>query len=205
MGIQGLFDPDTGFPDLQSLARLAALGATQLQCAHRVHALDDLTEDGVLAIEPGCGDESQEELAAVGARSGIGHAEEAGAVVLDTGIELPVVLIAGAAGPGPQRTAPLRHEVADDAMEGQAIVEPQPREIERTGNVYRRHVYQQPDGDSAEVGVEVPVVALGGVKAEDRRPRQARFPAWTRRVDGLRGNEAVYGLQRWLVDGGLLG
>ena len=89
-------------------------------------------------------------------------------------------------------------------MEDQAVVEPQPREIERTGNVYRRHVCQQPDGDSAEVGVEVPVVALGGVKAEDRRPWQARLPTRPRRVNGLLGNEAVYGLQYWLVDGSLL-
>ena len=104
--VHALFDADTGFLDLQTLARLAALGATQLQCAHRVHALDDLTENGVLAVEPGRRNESQEELAAVGARPGIGHAEEAGPVVLDTGIELPIVLIAGAAGPAPQWTAP---------------------------------------------------------------------------------------------------
>src|SRR5205809_3326171 len=46
-----------------------------------VHAFDDDTEDRVLAVEVRRGAERDEELAAVGARSGIGHREDTRAVM----------------------------------------------------------------------------------------------------------------------------
>src|SRR5947208_2464582 len=76
----------------------AALRAGGLECLQGVHALDHLAEDAVLAIEPRRGEEGEEELAAVGARAGVGHRELAALVVLHVRRELARELIAGAAG-----------------------------------------------------------------------------------------------------------
>ena len=47
-----------------------------------VHALDDLSEDDVLAVEPGGLDGADKELAAVGVGAGVGHGEDSGSGVL---------------------------------------------------------------------------------------------------------------------------
>ena len=59
------------------------LGAEAFDLLHDVHAFDDLAEDDVLAVEPGRLDRAEEELRAVGVGSGVGHAEHAGAGVLE--------------------------------------------------------------------------------------------------------------------------
>src|SRR6185369_12190560 len=50
-------------------------------------AFDHFAEDGVLVVEPGCGRDGDEKLAAVGAGSGIGHRELAGFGVLERRVE----------------------------------------------------------------------------------------------------------------------
>ena len=69
-----------------------------------VHALDDLSEDDVLAVEPGGLGGAQEELAAVGVGAGVGHGQDARTGVLQLEVlvlELhPVDGLAAGAVPG---------------------------------------------------------------------------------------------------------
>src|SRR5689334_13857785 len=67
----------------QRLARLA--GAARIALGDRIdhiHALDHLTEDRVLAVQPRSRDVGDEKLTAVGVWAGVGHRQNAGAGVL---------------------------------------------------------------------------------------------------------------------------
>ena len=98
-----------------------------------VHALGDGAEDAVFAVEPRGGDVGDEELAAVGARAGVGHGEDAGPGVAERLVELVRELIAGAAAAGALRVTALNHEIGDDAVKGQAVVVAAFGEIEEVG------------------------------------------------------------------------
>jgi hypothetical protein len=111
--------------DLDHLGGGAAAGAHLLDGLDDVHALDDLSEDNVLAVEPRGGHGADEELGAVGVGAGVGHGEHPGARVLADELlvgELLAVdgLAAGAVAVG--EVAALAHEVGDDAVEGGALV-----------------------------------------------------------------------------------
>ena len=82
----------------------------------------DLTEDGVLVGQPAGGRGGDEELRAVGARAGVGHREQVGAVEGELGVELVLERVAGATGAGAERAAALEHEAVDDAVEAEAVV-----------------------------------------------------------------------------------
>ena len=64
-----------------------------------------------------------EELAAVGARAGIGHREDAGLVVFQGRIELILELVPGTAHAGAGRVAALHHEIVDHPVEDGVVVE----------------------------------------------------------------------------------
>merc|ERR1719195_2517316 len=114
--------PAVVYDDL--LGGLAALGAEGLDLLDRVHALDDLPEDDVLAVEPGGLGRAQEELAAVGVGSSVGHGEDPGPGVLQLEVlvlELhPVDGLAARAVPCGE-VAALAHEVGDDAVERRSL------------------------------------------------------------------------------------
>ncbi len=82
-----------------------------------------LAEDGVVAIERLSLCHGDEELAAVGVGSGVGHGQAAGAVEGQAGIELIFELEAGAAVSGAGGVAALNHVSGDDAMEDGSVVE----------------------------------------------------------------------------------
>jgi len=107
------------------LGGLAALGPEGLDLLDGVHALDDLPEDDVLAVEPGGLGGAQEELASVGVGAGVGHGKDARASVLQLEVlvlELHSVDgLAASAVPGSEVSA-LAHEVGDDAVEAGALV-----------------------------------------------------------------------------------
>ena len=64
-----------------------------------------------------------EKLAPIGVGAGVGHGEDAGTVVPEVFVELVFELISGAASTSSLGATGLNHEVGDDAVEGQAIVE----------------------------------------------------------------------------------
>merc|ERR1719181_196141 len=103
----------------------AAAAADAFNGFDNIHALADLAENGVAAIEP-CGlDGADEELGAVGVRASVGHGKDAFAGVL----ELEVLVLelfavdgfAASAGAVGEVTA-LEHELRDDAVELAALV-----------------------------------------------------------------------------------
>ena len=59
--MRSLFD-DTGGGDDDALLRPSGLGALLLDSLHDIHALDDLTEDDVLAVKPRGNHRCDEEL-----------------------------------------------------------------------------------------------------------------------------------------------
>src|SRR4029079_154550 len=104
---------------------------------HDVHSSGDLAEDGVLAVEPWArvrGDD--EELAPVRIRAGVRHRERAAhdRVV----VEFVLEAVAGASGAGSGRVATLDHEVGDDAVEDDAVVEPVSGELAEVLDGLRR-------------------------------------------------------------------
>src|SRR5216683_6525815 len=104
---------------LQDLHRLHLV--TLLDVVHDVHPRDDLSEDGVLAVEEVRGGEHDVELAT--RRVGIvapRHGDRAAHVLVL--VELGLDLVSGAARTVALGVAALDHEAGLDAVEGQAIV-----------------------------------------------------------------------------------
>lgn len=108
-------------------------GVSALDGIDDVLAAGDFTEDGVFAVEVGSGEVGDEELGAVGVRSGVGHGEDAGFVVLAVGFAFALELVAGVTGAGAEGAAALDHEIGDDAVEGEAVVVSAAGEAEEGG------------------------------------------------------------------------
>ena len=102
----------------------AALGSTGLNLLDYVHALDNLSEDYVFAIQPlGLGG-AEEELGPVGVGPGVGHREHTGSGVLEG--EVLVLKLVAVDGLAPSavscgEVATLAHEVGDHPVEGGAL------------------------------------------------------------------------------------
>jgi len=113
-----------GVGDEDLLGGLAALGPEGLDLLDGVHALDDLPEDDVLAVEPGGLGGAQEELASVGVGAGVGHGKDSRASVLQLEVLIlelhSVDGLAASAVPGSE-VSTLAHEVGDDAVEAGAL------------------------------------------------------------------------------------
>ena len=126
-----------------------------LHCCELVAALDliddilsghHMTEDRMFAVQMRGRHMGDEELAAVGVGAGVGHGEDAGARMLQGRIDLVGEGVARTAGPGSQRTAALDHEIRDNPVEGQAIVEFMPLGSGAAAEIFR------PFGQTDEVG-----------------------------------------------------
>ena len=63
------------------IGSITGLDIAILDPEHVLHPFDDLSEDRVVAVEPGCGHGGEEELRAAGVRARVGHREQPGAVV----------------------------------------------------------------------------------------------------------------------------
>src|SRR5437763_997734 len=105
-----------------------------LDLLHDVESLNDLAENGVNAIEvPAvCVAQDNEELAAAGVLTGVGHRERADLVGFRIAGSLALDLVAGSAGADSriargkitgERVTALEDEIGDDAMELHAVVE----------------------------------------------------------------------------------
>src|SRR6202171_5290414 len=99
-----------------TLHRLAALDLVDV-----LHARRHLAPDRVLAVEERRVVEADEELAVAGIGTG-GARHRGGAAHVRLLVELSLELLAGTAGAGALRTAGLRHEAVDHAMEHDAGV-----------------------------------------------------------------------------------
>src|ERR1700757_562476 len=82
-----------------------------------------LPENRVMIVEPRRGDIGDEELRAIRTGAAVRHRQPARLVEGEVGAELVLELVAGIAGAGAQRVAGLNHEVRDDAMEDDAVVQ----------------------------------------------------------------------------------
>ena len=102
---------------------------------HRVPG-HDLPEDGVAAVEVRLRGEGDKELAAAGVRAGEGHADRAAAVA--QAVDLVADDVARAAAAVAPRVTALDHEVGDDAVEGEAVVETLRRELQEVQAGERR-------------------------------------------------------------------
>lgn len=136
---------------------LAALGAVALNLLDYIHAVDNLSENNVLSVEPGCLHSGDEELGTVGVGAGVSHRQNSGASVGQSKVLvlklLAVDRLASRAVVIGEVTS-LAHEVGDHTVEGGALVpEPFLSGAERTevlgglGN----NIGSQLDNDSAQV------------------------------------------------------
>src|SRR6185437_2335632 len=119
----------------------------------RIHAVGDLPEDGVLAVQPGRGVRGDdEELRAIGVRAGVRHRQRPAddLVVVDLVLER----VAGTAGPGPLRAAALDHEVLDHAVEDEAVVEAVAGELAEVLDRLRRILVEEANRYRAGVGLQ---------------------------------------------------
>src|ERR1700730_3678061 len=125
------------------LHRLAALDLVDV-----VHARRHLAPDRVLAVEEGGIVEADEELAVAGVRAR-GARHRGGAAHMRLLVELGLELLAGTAGAGALRTAGLRHETLDHAMEHDAVVKSLAYQFLDPRNVARREIGAHLDRDGA--------------------------------------------------------
>ena len=118
-----------------------------------VLAARHLPEDGVLAVEPrGRVGGDDEELAPVRVRARVRHRERPALDLVV--VELVLELVARAAGAGALRAAALDHEVGDDAVEDQPVVEALAGELGEVLDRLRGLVGEELDLDRSFAGVK---------------------------------------------------
>lgn len=96
-------------------------GAELLDLLDDIHTLDNVAEDGVLAIQPGGLDGADEELGTVGVGASVGHGEDTGASVLQGEVLISELLAVDGLATGTVaagEVTSLEHELGDDAVEG---------------------------------------------------------------------------------------
>ena len=159
----------TALGDLDAATGLAAAAALSLDGLDNVHAVNDLTEDDVLAVQPASHHSGDEELRAVGVRTSVGHREQTRLVVLELEVlvsELGAVdrLAARAVASGEVTT--LEHKVRDHTVEVRAgVAEALLASAESTevSGSLRNHIVEQLELNSAERGA-----VLGNVEENVR-------------------------------------
>src|SRR6056297_447179 len=94
-----------------------------LNSVHDILPLQDPTEYRMLSIQPGSRHMGNEALGAVRVGSGVGHRQDAGNVMLQIGMKLVLELVPWSSRPISFRASSLNHEVLDDSMKIQAVIE----------------------------------------------------------------------------------
>ena len=123
----------------------------------------------MLAVQPGRRPERQEELTAIRPRTRVRHAQEAGTIVPDRVRELAVVLVARPGSALPEGAAGLRHELGDDPVEGDTVIEAEQGQVDRARHVHRGNFGEQACLDRALVRLEVPEEVARGIELDARR------------------------------------
>ena len=134
------------------------------------------SEYRVLAVEPRRRHERYEELRAAGVRPRVRHREHAGLVVAQPLAELVLDDVARAAGAVALRAAALDHELVDDAVEGQPVVEALLREVGEVLDRVRREVVVKLDLERAVVRLKHRGLSrgLGGLRRLRREGGERR-------------------------------
>src|SRR6202035_111235 len=122
----------------------------RLDAVEHLLAGDHLPEDRVAAVEMRLGREGEEELAAAGVRAGERHADPPAGVA--PAIDLVADGVARAAEAVAAGIAALHHEVGNDAMEGEAVVEALAGEVEEVEAGQRRVGAVEAEGERASAG-----------------------------------------------------
>jgi len=107
------------------LACLSTLRSKRFNLLYNVHAINDLAEHDMLAVQPAGLSSAQKELGAVGVGAGIGHRQDAGTGVLQTKVfVLKLIAVDGFATGAVVvgEIATLAHESRDNSMEGRSLV-----------------------------------------------------------------------------------
>src|SRR4029077_2401963 len=78
--------------------------------------------DRMVSVQPRRRSDGNEELAAIGSRTGVGHGEFARLIEAYRRNNFILELIPGAAGARAQRIAALNHEIRDHPVEDEAVV-----------------------------------------------------------------------------------
>lgn len=113
------------FGNQHRTASAAPTASNTLDSLHHCIAIDHLSEDNVLAIQPCSLSSAEEELAAVSARSSIGHRQHARPCMLELEILICKLLTVDGFTSCAILTGeipPLAHEVWNDTMEGTPFV-----------------------------------------------------------------------------------
>ena len=141
-----------------------------------LHAFLHLPEYRVLAVEPRRRHERYEELRAAGVRPRVRHREHAGLVVAQPLAELVLDDVARAAGAVALRAAALDHELVDDAVEGEPVVEALLREVGEVLDRVRREVVVKLDLERAVVRLKHRGLSrgLGGLRRLRREGGERR-------------------------------
>jgi len=111
--------------DNNLLAGLAALGSIGFSLLNNIHALNDLSEDDVLAVQPAGLGGADKELGAVGVGSSVGHGQDTCTGVLQAKVlVLELVAIDGLATSSVVvgEVTTLAHETGDNPVEGGSLV-----------------------------------------------------------------------------------
>ena len=93
------------------------------------------------------------ELASIGVRACVGHGEDSRAVMSEVFVELVFELVPGTAGTSSLGTTGLDHEVGDDTMEGEAVIETIVGEFFEIGDGLGDLVVVQLESDVSSVGL----------------------------------------------------
>lgn len=102
-----------------------AIGLDQAHSLDHPHSTLDPAKDRVLPVQPRCRRQGDKELAAVGIRSAVRHAQHAGASVLQVVTNLVFEFLAVDGAPSAAGTGGitgLDHEVGDDSVEEHVVV-----------------------------------------------------------------------------------
>jgi len=115
----------TAVGDSDLLGAFSGLGSIRLDLLDDIHALDNLSENDMFAVQPGGLGGTDEELAAVGVGSSVGHAEDSGSGVLE--LKVLVLELVAVDGLAPSsvvvgEVTALAHKVGDHAVESGSLV-----------------------------------------------------------------------------------
>lgn len=116
-GLMGAEEVFGGSVDGDSFDEISSLDGI-----HYFLSLCDFSKNGMLSVEVGSWEVSDEKLRTVGIRSGIGHRENTRPVVTAVGLAFTLELVAGVASASAERAAALNHEIWNDAVKGEAVV-----------------------------------------------------------------------------------